>query len=770
MSKCIDESIGSMVHAYELGLLSEEDANAVEIHLLECSYCNERFLELAETARTLRSDAEIRAVIKDLASHGQPPAESGPAKTTAETGSRRTNIARFLVVAAAAVVLLVLRPWNIRIETEDPVVAADNRVAIMPFGFLASEADTAKLAEVVTSLLITDLSESRYLQVLPGNQLVNHTEYLSSRDSTLSSTDGERAAIEKVRVGWILTGDILQVQPQFVITARLSAASDGSIVQSLRVVGDSAEGVFKVVDRLAARIREELLTPVESQDEFDPAVADVTTQSAEAYRWYLEGVELYGRKHFDEAEDCYRRAVEHDSTFAMGWYCLAFHGVPNAVENAVRFSARASHKEQLYIHSLAARRQGDIAKAEALLKELVERYPDEKIGWMEVAWIAWEDRRYEEAVDYLRHSLQADPLYVDAIDMLAHVYNDMGEFEKALSTINETIELEPDEPNPYVSKGDILARNGNLDEAVRNYEHGLELKPDFAAYRPTLELGRLYVYQGRYDDARAAMRNVVSSGGASLRSQARAMLALVTMYQGRLSQAESELADAFAADRLENAADISPGTAAYKYFIRSRLHLAREDYNGAVASLRQSLQLVERAGPYYQMTYSVHYAHALALAGYDDSAQQVIDDLKNRYSETRGGLSAARKAEGLVAFAGGHDAEAIEHLSNIADPNWLGFDTRYVQARANLNLGHYTTAAVELRQALSDYSDLKRLGVIPWAVDAYYYLATAEEHAGQTTLAVEHYEEFLSVWSGADSSLTLVRDAESRLRRLKAGS
>ena len=130
---------------------------------------------------------------------------------------------------------------------------------------------------------------------------------------------------------------------------------------------------------------------------------------------------------------------------------------------------------------------------------------------------------------------------------------------------------------------------------------------------------------------------------------------------------------------------------------------------------------------------------------------------------------AANKADGFIAYASGHYEAAVDYLTKIVDPYWIGFDTRYVLARANLYLGQYETAADELRQVLTDYSDIRRLTNALWAVDAYFYLASAEELAGETNLAIEHYEKFLDIRSEADSSLVLVEDAGERLTRLKAG-
>ena len=770
MSKCINEEIGAMLHAYELGMLSEEDSNRVEVHLLECPHCNQMFLEFLQAARALRSDTEVRPVLEKLNEKTTSQGTTDAAQEGTKSDRRRTKVVRYLMAAAAVIVLLVLKPWNLQFESDDPVQAAGSAIAVMPFEYVATPADTGRMAEVVVNLLITDLAESRFLEVIPGKQIVNVSRYLGSKDSSLDAAEREQTALERFGTRWILNGTIVQLEPQIVVTIQITDLIDHRMVQSLREIGDQDESVFAVVDRVAARIREGLLTPVEAQSEFDPALADVTTHSAEAYRWYLEGVELYGLRHIDEAEDAYRRAVACDSTFAMGWYCLAFHGVPNAVENAVKYSDQASHKEKLYIYSLAAQRQGDEARAESLLKELVEHYPNEKIAWMELAYIAWENLQYDSAVHYLKQSLLADPLYVDALDLLAYVYNDMGQFDSALATINEAVSLEPEEPNPYDSRGEILAANGKLDEAVLSYEKALSIKPDLVHFQSMLRLGYLYVYQNRYDDARAAFQRAITGGNADLRSQARAILPLISLYQGKLTQASMELDDAFAADRIENAAAVSPGSAAFKYFVRSRIMLAKGDFNAAAKALREALPLAEQAGTRDQDSYSIHYAHALALAGDLNGAQRVVRELADRVTRRGDNLDPLHKAEGLVAFASGDYEYALDRLSRIADPDWKGFDTRYVLARAYLNLDQYEAAEREFNEALADYSDRRRLSNALASVEAYYYLALAEEQLGETASAIEHHEELLRIWKNADSSLGLVDQAREKLSRLKSSS
>ena len=55
-------------------------------------------------------------------------------------------------------------------------------------------------------------------------------------------------------------------------------------------------------------------------------------------------------------------------------------------------------------------------------------------------------------------------------------------------------------------------------------------------------------------------------------------------------------------------------------------------------------------------------------------------------------------------------------------------------------------------------------------VITHYYLGQAYEESGWTDKAIEQYETFLDIWKNADSGLTSVEDARTRLARLKSES
>ena len=66
---CTDRSTGRLIHAYELGLLSDEESERFELHLMQCEYCVSQIESSAFKSDWLRSDRQIRNELQNLARH-----------------------------------------------------------------------------------------------------------------------------------------------------------------------------------------------------------------------------------------------------------------------------------------------------------------------------------------------------------------------------------------------------------------------------------------------------------------------------------------------------------------------------------------------------------------------------------------------------------------------------------------------------------------------------------------------------------------------------
>jgi len=65
MSRCNDNNMGDMLHAYELNLLSQEEKDAFEVHVLNCDYCFGQIKEFSPRGRLLISSPELKNILAE---------------------------------------------------------------------------------------------------------------------------------------------------------------------------------------------------------------------------------------------------------------------------------------------------------------------------------------------------------------------------------------------------------------------------------------------------------------------------------------------------------------------------------------------------------------------------------------------------------------------------------------------------------------------------------------------------------------------------------
>ncbi|MCK5126277.1 MAG: zf-HC2 domain-containing protein [candidate division Zixibacteria bacterium] len=63
---CVDKSIGSLIHAYELGLLSEEKSECFEQHLMKCDYCASEVKDFSPRPAMILKDPFVKNEIRRL--------------------------------------------------------------------------------------------------------------------------------------------------------------------------------------------------------------------------------------------------------------------------------------------------------------------------------------------------------------------------------------------------------------------------------------------------------------------------------------------------------------------------------------------------------------------------------------------------------------------------------------------------------------------------------------------------------------------------------
>jgi len=681
------------------------------------------------------------------------------------SGKRRRAIrviAPAAVVFVAVLALLILKPFQVHVGSDNPATAAANTFAVMYFDNLIDPSDEKRLGEIITNVVITDLSESRGVNVLSSQRLYDLLK-MEGKEGVRSIDRGTATSVAK-RAGakWMLLGSVLQVEPAMVVTSQVVDVASGAVVSSQRVSGAPGDDVFAVTDRLLAEIRSDMSMPGQARHD---AVTAQFTHSEEAYRYYLEGVEYDNRFNRNEAKASFLKAIEHDSTFAMAYQQLALPYMPLSMEEkiayadkAMRYSTQLPERERMFIEVTHAFTHDDRDRAVEILQDIAKRNPDEKeayviLGSMMYNYIG----DAPAAIRYFRRAIEIDPYLKTVYNGLAYAYNRVGDTDESIWAINKYIELAPDEPNPYDTRGDLYAQAGRIEDAIASYKTALEKRPDYEA--SIAKLGHMYRAKRNYATAESYYRQLLN-GGPFARSDGRLFLACLLLYQGRLASGLEQLEQGLAADRIDG---VSGDGYNNKLIAIGRVHEMRGDLEKAIAASAQ-------------------------LPRYETGADEGWDGVRCEYLAKAGDFEgAARAADALRRARGKATDEAVESYAR----GWIAFaQQRYDDAAASfekalakepmmwnrfplalsyLEGGRLADAVDTFARLLAGYE--QGWGIEPiWAATMHYYAGIAYERAGSTDRARERYEAFLTIWKDADPGIDIVEDAKRRLQRLRRGS
>ena len=764
-SRCTDSRFEAMLYPYQLGMLSPEESRQVELHLLECEVCYSRVVQFEAAAEMLRRDSEIQREIRSLASlEAETLASTSPQEVPSVREKQGWPVwSRVALAAVAAVLVLVVIPWQVRIMTTDETVAEEPRLAVAYFRDLSDTDETDSLCQLMANLIATDLSQSRFLQVVPESRL--KTLLLQKGHEPICSTD-DTASLEAARslgVKWLVTGTVLHTQPRLTFAVTVVAPENGRVIGSRRVEGSGREDLFGTVDLITLAVKSLLPLPEAAQTESDKKVADVTTHSTEAYRCYLEGIENLRKWYIEEAIRKFRQAVEIDSAFAMAYYYLARYQSRSYLTKAVYYSSSITEKEQLYIRGLQAEAAGRIDLAIDSLMNLLKRYPDEQDAAFLLGQYFGTLGIPGKSVYYYRKTLELDPTFKLAHCYMAYAYSRMGIFDSALLAADKYIEFAADEPNPYDTKGDILAANGHFVEAIAAYRQALAIRPDFSQYETVAKIGQISLYSGDFARADSAFDLMTRVPSAPVQSQGRYYEAAALTQRGEFNFALRLLDSGIAVDeQMRNYMGVVSKHAA-KAFVDWEIGRPRE----AVDEMRRSVETRRVTEPRDLIGRRPFLILLLIESGDLVSARATADSLSRNIELTGMQPPDFQFALAVAVLAHGRRDSAITLLRSLGKDMESGFPALFVLGRTLLADGQYAEAAATFESARNRFQAW-RISLIAWNSLIEYYLGRAYEGLGRTPEAIAAYQAFADRMQKAEPPPTALADATARLQRLQS--
>jgi tetratricopeptide (TPR) repeat protein len=249
--------------------------------------------------------------------------------------------------------------------------------------------------------------------------------------------DMARRLARDAGVWTVVLGDFTPAGDSLHLTARVFDVASGNRVDVARVDDRAGADARPLFDELAAK----LLDLSGAPNEIRIGLARSTTQSLEAFRAYLRGVEQLNRWDLAGAQRDLERAIALDTTFGLAYYKLALTRgwvggtddsiAQRAIRRATTFSGNLPQHERAVINAHRAFVQGETGEARALYQQLLARDANDADAWYGLgdAWFhdtagADQAPAWTQAMRAFKRALTLDPNYALAYE---HVHAMLGE-------------------------------------------------------------------------------------------------------------------------------------------------------------------------------------------------------------------------------------------------------------------------------------------------------------------------------------------------------
>ncbi|MFH1940615.1 MAG: tetratricopeptide repeat protein [bacterium] len=410
---------------------------------------------------------------------------------------------------------------KIRLSSENTVTKTDERlsttihleptlrraVAVMFFDNQTGDQNFEWLQKGLTEMFIRSLSQSQYLSVLSTERLYEILERLGKTGST-EEVDMDMAAIvaKEANVEAILSGNITKRGDSLRIDIKVHEPNRSQTMREESIEGRGLENIFSMVDHLTQRIKSDFkVTP--EKDEPSRGIADLSTNSLEAWRHYSSGVDFSNKLLYADAVTEFQKAVELDSTFVSAYLELCgmlmnqqeINRGLEVLNTLKSIRGKATQQEKYEIDLYEALNNRDIKSAISVYEQWIEQFPEDRDANMSLANLYLALRNYDQAIHYYQKVLTIDPKYKLTYNQLGYIYAYRGDYADAISILEKYRETAPDEPNPYDSQGEIYLFMGDYKNAEKRYKKSLEVNDNFIA--SLIGLGNIYLDTGQYRKA-----------------------------------------------------------------------------------------------------------------------------------------------------------------------------------------------------------------------------------------------------------------------------
>jgi len=394
---------------------------------------------------------------------------AGSSKKNATTGIRK----HLKVIASVATVLATVAVGTLYLH-HTPKLMDKGAIVIADF---TNPTGDAVFDGTLRQGLSVQLEQSPSLSLVSDDEIQHILRTMRQPTDAKITANLAREICQRASGAAVLKGSIAQIGTQYNLIIKAVGCADGKLLASSEANASDKNHVLDVLGKLASEIRIKLGDSLATVPKYDTPLEEATTASLEAFHAYTLGEQSLVRR-----GDSVGQAVQIDPNFALAYMVLGFVYANLGEDRLSVDSMRKAYELREHVTGL-----------ERLIIEAA--YHQVVTGDLDEA-----RRRAELAA-------QTYPHHFGPHDILANVWNSLGQYDKGVTEFREAIRL-----NPANGLGYLAAHQGR--EAVIEFQKILDHR-GIVTNQPIgalahLQLGRAYNISGDTTKAKDAYQDFLT--------------------------------------------------------------------------------------------------------------------------------------------------------------------------------------------------------------------------------------------------------------------
>jgi TolB-like protein/tetratricopeptide (TPR) repeat protein/predicted Ser/Thr protein kinase len=409
-----------------------------------------------------QSAADLLAALRAISIDETLPTRPVPRRIPAARKRQRQVIwaAGVVVLAVAIVGVFWWGGFFTRQQRPEPAPPSAKRsIAVLPFKNMTGDSELDVWEAGLAESIARGLAQSEGLQVVGTLVVRDLFETLRGENPELGGSSLASRVAARVGADHLLEGSVLKAGDVIRIEVGLQDAETTAVLTTASADGRSEDDLFSMVEEVVRQVKDFLEIDVLRELNPDMSETAVGTESAAAYRLYIQGLEARAQYDLRSHVEFMERALETDPDFmaAAVWLMFSYRHVGREEDSLrmlefveSRFDRLSIRDRDRFLGHKAVQIEHDPLKAARIWRRIVERDPLDRDTWNAIGFQYVHTEQYAQAAKAFESFMEADAHWSWRFPAI----------------------------NPYIGLADSYFKLGRYDDSLEVYERGLSLFPE----------------------------------------------------------------------------------------------------------------------------------------------------------------------------------------------------------------------------------------------------------------------------------------------------